>query len=178
LTETFWNHYHLDRNGRPKVAAPVVSIDRARESKVTRTSPPVPDQAQLPLAETSTTTRLAARSSVSGGAPRAHGDESKPPLARETGEIFRAEESFPLSAAEAYDAVAKQKSTQATGGKRCKVFSEWLGAESIGLREGIRLLRFVEATLTATEAKSNFVFTKSDLSRWYQQMSNGEVVGR
>ena len=177
LTETFWNHYHLDRSGRPKVAAPVVSIDRARESKMTRTSPHVPDQAQLPLTETGTTTRLAARSSVSGGAPRAHGDESQPTLARETGEISRAGESFPLSPAEAYDAVAKQKSTQATGGKRCKVFSEWLGAESIGLREGIRLLRFVEATLTATEAKSNFVFTKSDLSRWYQQMSNGEVVG-
>jgi hypothetical protein len=177
LTETFWNHYHLDRNRRPKVAAPVVSIDRARESKVVRAPPPVPDQAQLPLPDTDTTSRLAARSSAPGGAPRAHGNVSKPTQERESGETSDTGQLVPLSAAEAYDAIAKQKSTQATGGKRCQVFVEWLGAEGFGLREGIKLLRFVEATLTATGSKSNFVFTKSDLSRWYRQMSDGEVVG-
>jgi len=176
LTETFWNHYHLDLNGRPKVAAPVVSIDRARESKAARTSSG-PGQAQLALADTGTATRLAARSSIPGGSARAQGTETAHSQAPKAIEPSRSEESFPLSAAEVYDAIAKQKSTQASGGKRCAVFTEWLATERVGLKEGIRLLRFVEATLNATGAKSNFVFSRSDLSRWYQQMSNGEVVG-
>lgn len=171
LSETFWNHYHHDRTGRQRASAPVLAFERARELKIPRTSI-LSNQPQLPLGHTSTVTQLAARSP-----PQAPAYDKKQVKERVPAEAPRAGEPFPLTVAEIYDGIAKQKSTQVTGAKRFGIFSAWLEVERVGIVEGIRLLRFIEETLASSEARSGFVFTKSDLTRWYQEMSNGEVVG-
>jgi hypothetical protein len=171
LTETFWNHYHYDRNGRQRALDPVVEFERARDSKTPKVSAS-PDQAQLPLRDTNTITRLAARTS-----PQEHTFETgsvKNPISIEPPRLG---DPFPLTVAEVFEGIAKQKSTQATGAKRFQIFSGWLENEHIGIAEGIRLLRFVEETLASNEARPSFVYTKSDLTRWYQEMSNGDVTG-
>jgi hypothetical protein len=97
--------------------------------------------------------------------------------ARVAAAMSRTGEPFPLSVAEIFDGIAKQKSSEATRAKRFGVFSRWLETERVGTMEGIRLLRFVEGTLAANQASKNVVYTQADLTRWYQEMADGEVSG-
>jgi hypothetical protein len=173
LTETFWNHYHLDRNRRrAPTAAAVISMDSLRETR-TQSAPTRPNQKALPIDDRNTVTQIAARSAASRhpfevrkGAQRAVA-EAPPPLV----------DPITLTTREIYDAIAERKSNQATGAKRCEIFTSWLESEPLSVSEGIRLLRFIEETLAVKKAAAHFVYTKSDLARWYREMSDGEVTG-
>jgi hypothetical protein len=171
LTETFWNHYHQDRKRLPArsltLAAEPTSRSRptdigARDSRL---------QASLPLQETSTLTALAARSTPVNAPSRVQD------LPRPNKATPNAHETFPLSAAEVFDGISKIKKNQSTGGKRYAVFEEWLNVEKIGIRDGVRLLRFIEATLDANNARPSHVYKRGDLIRWYREMSNGDMIG-
>jgi hypothetical protein len=177
LTETFWNHYHRDRETSRSMPEDVSYASGAFGHKpvvsgADTSAPPVRlrvVQPQLPLEDTSRLLPLAARSSSRA---QQRSVAELPP-----NRISQASNEFPLSAAEVFDGIAKVKGNQKAGARRYAVFSEWLEAERVSLLEGTRLLRFVERTLDENSPRSGHVYSSSDLSRWYREMSNGEITG-
>jgi len=172
LSETFWNHYHLEprKTAEPleHVANPtlrVVESDKRRQL--------TQEQTKLALEETGEPLPIAAR----GARVETSQDHLSVPPSTTRSIRISASERFPLSAEEVFDAISAIKRNQMTGAKRCAVFSEWLIAEKVGTDEGLKLLRFVEETLKANKYRSNHVYTCSHLSQWYREMSAGEMVG-
>jgi len=173
LTETFWNHYHQDRDRRP---APTLHGGRPGIAQAggPESSPAKTIQRELELEDTTRIERLAARSSSVASAVMEPTEVPRVPI-RAVDSPANAE--FPMSIVEVFDGISSLKSGQPTGGKRCAAFTSWLEAEGVGVLEGLRLLRFVEATLASHKARASYVYTGADLTRWYRQMSDGEVVG-
>ena len=171
LTETFWNHYHQER--RP-VRRSEVATERGRSVSRRELAPVVPlsrTQAALPLEKATETLPLAARSTPPQGRSKDNpeGDRSRPLPSLVT--------EFPLTAGEVFDGISKLKRSQATGAKRYAVFQAWLDAERVDIREGVKLLRFIEATLESHRVRPGETYTSADLTRWYQEMSEGDAVG-
>ena len=171
LTETFWNHYHQDRAKRPVQAVAVSAAPGIREPARELESQPLPVQAKLDLGDTTKLTRLAARNAAQA-ITQATASAKTPPAA-----AIGSNEPFPLSADEVFDAVSKVKRSQSTGTKRFAAFSSWLTTENVGILEGLKLLRFIETTLSTHGARQSYTYTPSDLTRWYREMSSGDMVG-
>jgi hypothetical protein len=172
LTETFWNHYHQDRGRRPVRIIVGPDASSTPESPRELEAQPLPVQNALDLPDTTNVVRLAARSSPHLTGAQASGSAQGP-----TNVAARSNEAFPLSPEEVFDAISKAKRSQAIGAKRCAAFSSWLIAEQVGILEGVKLLRFIETTLTTNNVRPNYAYTPSDLTRWYREMSAGDVVG-
>jgi hypothetical protein len=167
LTETFWNHYHQKPRKTVSLPTPVAAKPRLQSVPIQR------EQTSLPLEETDSSLPLAAR-----GAPPVPREDcaprhpSPPPDAK-----LIASKPFPLSPEEMFEAISTIKRTQVTGAKRSAAFSEWLIAQQIDFYEGVKLLRFIEPTLQANAYRSNYVYTRSDLTRWYIEMARGDMSG-
>lgn len=176
LTETFWNHYHQDRDRRPgpnqlpaplhlEIPTPVVSIRSAAAQATPQR------QAQLNLQDTTNVVKLAARSPAHTGSQPNESAGALP--AASTANSSQ----FPLSEEEVFDGISQIRRHQASGAKRFAVFSKWLRTEKIDIIQGASLLRFAEAALKSAGTRANFVYTHGDLTRWYQQMSEGHQPG-
>jgi hypothetical protein len=170
LMETFWNHYHQERRQSSddaipeKVRATVTKIP----DKALRRTPE--DQPSLPLEETDDLVRKAARAAPSvRSVTETKNTAPQSPSAQH--------DRLALSTDELFDAISIIKRSSAVGRNRFQVFETWLEAEHIGQAEQIQLLRFIETTLQHAKKSARFVYTGADLSRWYRQMSDGEVVG-
>jgi hypothetical protein len=168
--ETFWNHYHQERRQSSddaipeKVRATVTKIP----DKALRRTPE--DQPSLPLEETDELVRKAARAAPSvRSVTETKNTAPQSPSAQH--------DRLALSTDELFDAISIIKRSSAVGRNRFQVFETWLEAEHIGQAEQIQLLRFIETTLQHAKKSARFVYTGADLSRWYRQMSDGEVVG-
>jgi len=169
LSETFWNHYHSvprKKNMRAGIAT-VRSV--ARIPAATRQPSNPQEQEKLPLEETGGLIPLAAR-------------QAPPPVDARTRPSLPAGSKptaidFPLSIDEVFEGVSRAKCGQITGAKRFAVFSTWLAAEGIDIVEGVRLLRFIDATLEANGNRPNFVYAPAHLTSWYSEMSAGATVG-
>jgi hypothetical protein len=174
LSETFWNHYHQDRTRRPVRSVVVAEEAKPRLRPVGVGARVAQVQSELQLPDTANLMRLAARSAAQGSPPvdvHEQGVQESPPPP------IRSKATFPMSAAEVFDGISKTKLARTTGAKRFRVFSEWLGTEGIDIVEGLKLLRFIEATLDASGARASYVYKAADLTRWYREMSAGEIVG-
>jgi hypothetical protein len=172
LSETFWNHYHQDRSRRPVRMVVMQNEERTQQRPPSVSAAASQSQRPLQLEDTTNVVRLAARSSLPEPAappPSAHG---KPTLV-----ATRPEEEFPLSLLEVFDAISKAKSTQSTGLKRREVFDKWIRSEGVGIVQAVKLLRFIEATLDANDARTSYVYKSADLTRWFQEMCDRGVVG-
>lgn len=177
LTETFWNHYHLERNRRPAripflahvpvTTVPAQAATRGRDSNL---------QGNLSLGDTNTAMPMAARHARPDGPHNSAIPQSSVQKPLETANT-RPNHEFPLSETEVYDGISKVKSDKTAGRKRRTAFCDWLEREKVGIVEGIKLLRFAEQTLDATGAQPTFVYSHADLTRWYREMSSGEIIG-
>jgi hypothetical protein len=170
LSETFWNHYHSVPRKETLRAGISTVRSIARDASGTAQPSHPRGQERLPLEETGGLVPLAARQAAPPlDGSRRRPTPSTPPKPTAAG--------FPLSLDEVFDGVSKAKRSQITGAKRFTVFSEWLAAEGIAILEGIRLLRFVEATLVANGSRPHFIYTSAHLTNWYSEMSAGAMVG-
>jgi hypothetical protein len=173
LSETFWNHYHLEpRNGEPAPKATAVEpkLRVVSSDKVPQKSR---EQEQLPLEVLAIPRGIAARGARIER-PRDSALEGKAP---DAAIATSSNEPLQLSREEVFDAVAAVKRNQVTGAKRCAEFVNWLSHENVNVSEGVKLLRFIETTLKTNAYRSNYVYTHSDLTRWYREMSAGDMVG-
>ena len=173
LTETFWNHYHQEHAAAPLrrsegAAAQRRSLGRGdRKSVVTFPG----RQTALPLGNTTEPLPIAARGTTG------ESQESDSTATEASRFTPQSASEFPLTTAEVFDGIAKTKRSQATGAKRYAVWRQWLDKERLDIREGVKLLRFVEATLESHKVRPGETYTAADLTRWYQEMSEGDVIG-
>jgi len=173
LTETFWNHYHQKPHKTVSLPTSVVAMPRLQSVPATRHPQQSREQARLPLEETNTSQPMAAR-----GTRVAAPQDSLVEVSSPTSHIdTQANKSFPLSAEEIFDAISSLKRGQLTGAKRCAAFATWLKSDKIELEEGVKLLRFVETTLQTNKNRPGYVYSSSDLIRWYREMSRGDMSG-
>jgi hypothetical protein len=176
LTETFWNHYHQERARGPARRGDVARAPRQsagggsnRESVVRFPG----KQAALALDNTTEALPVAARATTSENREESDlsaADRRRPSVAQPVGD-------FPLTIGEVFDGIAKSKRSQATGAKRYDVFRKWLESEKLDIREGVKLLRFIDATLESHKVRPGETYTPADLTRWYQEMSEGDAIG-
>lgn len=175
LTETFWNHYHQDRDRKSALTHSIMplnfEIPRPSVSVSNAPAQPPRKQAQLDLEDTTNVVKLAARSPAHSVSPQKQTGSNFPAISNAN------PNQFPLSEEEVFDGISQVRRHQTTGAKRFAVFSKWLEAEKIDIIQGASLLRFIEATLKSTGARATFVYTHGDLTRWYQEMSEGYPTG-
>jgi hypothetical protein len=173
VSETFWNHYHQDRDRRttmtPEATSKAsVTLVRPRPVKTAPISQP-----NLPLDTVEPPLPVAARASSPGTA----GDKTAPqaPARPRTGGV--GQQPLQMSAEEVFNGISSVPSTTSTGKKRREVFVAWLAKEAIPLPDAARLLRFIETTLVKHETRVTLVYKAGDLTQWYREMSNGEAFG-
>jgi hypothetical protein len=172
LTETFWNHYH--REPPKPVARLPTKLSAPPQLRILGNPPQGNAQGALALEETDTLERLAARSPSS---EQLSGGHAPKPVVSPLLPSRQPAEEFPMNLEEIFDGISGVKRAQATGSRRFTVFSTWVSAQGLSTREVIKLLRFIENTLTSHATRASFAYRDTDLSRWFREMSNGDVVG-
>ena len=171
LRETFWNYYHRDRDRRV-VVDELASKTAVDSEKVVTLPTRHPKQQPLPLPQTEQPLPMAAREL---SAATAAGEVKVGKAATAT--TPRTESTLPISLEEIFDGISSVKCGQATGRKRFTVFSQWMEEENQDLTQAIKLLRFINGTLTAHKVSGSYIYKKADLTRWFTEMSNGQAEG-
>ncbi len=116
---------------------------------------------------------IAARSSSSSHPTRPY----KPQVPATTSSRPTALPVLQMSIEEIYNGIAHAKTDSSTGKKRFAIFSAWQTEQGIDVSEAAKLLRFAEKTLADHGTRAAFVYKQGDLSGWYREMCNGEVIG-
>lgn len=175
ISETFWNHYHQERDKPALLLEPRSHSTASRTPRpVLRTVPPqAPEQSALALEPTESALPIAARAPSSSASTREH----KPLVSTAVSSHAPASPMLQLSLEEIYNGIARAKTDSSTGNKRFAIFSAWKAQEGIDLSEAAKLLRFVEKTLSEHGARPAFVYKPGELSGWYREMSNGQLIG-